>query len=101
MVSVGGEQPTVGRVTSGVPQCSVLGSLLFLIYTNDLSHQLCCPYFMFADDVKAVGNPPKDILQTELDTICRWTFDWNLPPNAIKCKLLVALHSVRPLVSAE
>ena len=96
VVSVGGEQSTVGRVTSGVPQGSVLGPLLFLIYINDLSHQLCCPYFMFADDVKIVGNPSNAMLQTDLDTICRWTTDWDLPLNVDKCNLLVALHSVGP-----
>ena len=81
-------------MTSGVPQGSVLGPLLFLIYINDLSHQLRCPHFMFADDVKVVGNPFNDTLQTDLDIICRWTVDWDLPPDVGKCNLLVASHSV-------
>ena len=51
---------------------------------------------MFADDVKVVGNPTNDMVQADLDTICRWTFDWDLPPNVGKCKLLVASQSVGP-----
>ena len=55
---------------------------------------LRCPYFMFEDDLKVVGNPSDEMLQIDLDTICRWTVDWDLPLNVSKCNLLVVLHSV-------
>ena len=66
------------------------------MYINDLSHQLCFPYFTFVDDVNVVGNPSNDMLQTDLNTIWRWTIDWDLPLNVGKYKLLVALLSVGP-----
>ena len=51
-VSVGGVDSQFSVVSSGVPQGSVLGPLLFLIYVNSLARYLSCSWFAFADDFK-------------------------------------------------
>ena len=65
-------------VTSGVPQGSVLGPLLFLIYVNDLPDG-CQPCFtkLYADDVKVfnkITNPnDRLVLQQSLDQLFQWS----------------------------
>ena len=51
-VSVMGSSSRPRRVISGVPQGSVLGPLLFLIYVNNIASDLTCRYKVFADDLK-------------------------------------------------
>lgn len=76
-------------VLSGVPQGSVLGPLLFNIYTSDLQYILQTRFSMYADDVKLYddsSNP--SILQKDLDAIFLWSQLWLLPLNVGKCVVL-------------
>ena len=53
LVSINGNHSTILPVSSGVPQGSILGPLLFLVYINDLPQYVDnCKIFLFADDMK-------------------------------------------------
>ena len=56
-------------VLSGVPQRSVLGPLLFLIYINDLDDNITCNELKFADDTKVFRNVNTDSGKQHLQTI--------------------------------
>jgi len=81
-------------VTSGVPQGSILGPLLFLIYINDLpnclSQDTLCA--IFADDTKVFRsiNNDQDVkeLQQDINKIAEWGSKWGLTFNIQKCKTL-------------
>ena len=79
-------------VDSGVPQGSVLGPLLFLVYVNDLPNVVQGHIKMFADDTKifsTVTSPRDSIsLQADLDALTQWSDTWMLPFNEEKCKVL-------------
>ena len=85
-------------VTSGVPQGSILGPLLFLLFVNDLpSRTKSFPLLLFADDCKCVATikSPSDqtLLQEDLDHLVQWTYEWLLSVNQSKCKSLRITHS--------
>ena len=79
------------RVTSGVPQGSVLGPLLFIIYINDLQ-DVCNNVYLFADDAKIFRNLrcPKDsdTLQEDINHVMEWFEKWHISVNISKCCLL-------------
>jgi ribonucleases P/MRP protein subunit RPP40 len=89
-VKVGNSYSSVRQVTSGVPQGSVLGPLLFLIYASDLTLQIKNSKSLYADDTKIYANPVTDYhsLQNDLNSIGQWCSDWLLPLNVSKCVVL-------------
>ena len=78
------------KVTSGVPQGSILGPTLFLMYINDLPdtlrHAKC---LLFADDAKIFSRiqciNDCSLLQLDLDNMSRWCADWRITLNVDKC----------------
>ena len=77
-------------VLSGVPQGSILGPLLFLIYINNLSTVTqFCNVFLFADDAKLsktmVHLPDHLHLQQDLDQLHTWSLDSDLLFSINKC----------------
>ena len=79
-------------VRSGVPQGSVLGPLLFLIYVNDLLEYIQSPCIMYADDLKIwraiKDEDDADRVQNDLDFLVQWAASWCLPINAAKCSYM-------------
>ena len=85
-VKVGESLSEPAPVTSGVPQGSVLGPMLFLLYVNDLPELLRSFILMFADDVKLIAaRPDWQQLQRDLDVFYEWSTTWDLPINIGKC----------------
>nr|VZI08040.1 unnamed protein product [Spirometra erinaceieuropaei] len=91
-VHVGDQQSSEVAVKSGVPQGSVLGPTLFLVYVKDCANEVNCDVAMFADDIKIWSTIRSEVdearLQTSLDHLEQWSKDWLLPFNVNKCTFL-------------
>ena len=76
-VVVDGEVSNWKSVLSGVPQGSVLGPIVFLIYINDLDNNITSNVLKFADDTKLFRkvntDGDKQHLQKDLDTLVKWS----------------------------
>jgi hypothetical protein len=91
-VIINGEKSEWSSVTSGIPQGSVLGPILFVLFINDLPDMLKCCVRLFADDTKVFKNikdlSDTEALQEDLDKASDWSDAWLLRFNASKCKVM-------------
>ena len=105
-VVVDGETSASAPVLSGVPQGTVLGPLLFLIYINDMPNTVSQGTFirLFADDCLAYRRiqtaEDQDILQKDLKALNDWTLKWGMRFNPAKCQIMHLARSRKPLAKS-
>ena len=91
-VHISDKQSAKVAVESGVPQGSVLGPILFIVYINDCASKLDCDIAMFADDIKLWRvirtAADEENLQENLNRLQTWSNDWLLPFNETKCNII-------------
>ena len=96
-VVVDGISSSSVSVLSGVPQGTVLGPLLFLIYVNDIASGVSSSIRLFADDcilyrtIKCEAD--SIILQWDLDILSQWSTLWQMKFNVSKCVLICCSRS--------
>ena len=90
-------------IRAGVPQGSILGPLLFLVYINDIVEEIGSHIRLFADDTShfiIVDDPATSAacLNTDLEKISRWAITWLVTFNPTKSEaFLVSRKLSRPI----
>ena len=99
-------------ITSGVPQGSVLGPLLFILFFRDLPATVSSDCALFADDTlvyntscKGDGSPWCCNLQQDMDNVSLWAGSWSITFNASKSAHMVvrrrAMDMNPPVISLQ
>ena len=79
-VLLNGQNYFLKGITSGVSQGSILETLLFLIYINDLSNDLSSSCKLFADDV-SLFSVVDNVTNRDVSKISEWAFKWKMSFN--------------------
>jgi hypothetical protein len=91
-VGIDGDYSDWLPVTSGIPQGSVLGPILFTIFINDLPDSISSNIKLFADDTKLFRAIESNVdictLQEDINNLLKWSSLWQLPFNLDKCKVI-------------
>ena len=101
VVVVDGEKSESAPMISGVPQGTVLGPILFLIFINDLPKNIKANTRLFADDCVVYNTikTTKDcqMLQWDLNTLADWEQRWGMEFHPQKCNVLTCSTSRNPI----
>ena len=92
VVQVNGTRSALANVISGIPQGSVLGPLLFVIYINDILDNIESDGLLYADDTKIFRcitcKQDAQVLQSDLKALEDWSKKWLLSFHPEKCHVL-------------
>ena len=80
LVHVNGDYSNPGKLMCGVPQGSILGPLLFLLYVNDMPQSVSCDLLLYADDSCLLFSDQnfdniENNLNMNFDLLCDWFVD--------------------------
>ena len=93
-VVIGGSSSSSQPLQAGVPQGSILGPLLFLLYVSDMTNDLQSDVHQFADDINLLQssediNSSVAILNNDLSKIIRWAGQWRVTFNPSKTHFML------------
>ena len=99
-VVVSGQSSRSADVLSGVPQGTVLGPILFVLYINDINEGLNSQMRLFADDsivYREIQTSADHLaLESDLNKLHRWAKTWQMDFNVSKCAVLSVTTKRKP-----
>jgi len=99
LVILPGSHSTPIEILAGVPQGSILGPLMFLVYINDIIADINAHIQLFADDTSLfmVVNSPNAtaaVLQSDIDKISSWADKWLVCFNPLKSESMLISRKI-------
>ena len=91
-ISISGETTSCQKIETGVPQGSILGPLLFLLYINDITKcNINCKIALFADDTSILKTNRKNNtdIQQDVNELINWYTANKLSVNLDECEILL------------
>ena len=94
----------MASVRSGVPQGTVLGPILFIVYINDLPARITSQIRLFADEsyiYRVINNSEDSLkLQDDITALLNWEREWSMEYHPDKCKLLRITNKIKIIEGA-
>ena len=104
-VVINGVKSNPRQITASVPQGSILGPLLFLVYVNDLVSDLQTTPYLFADDTSLLHvidpknkNKAFEMINNDLECLSLWASQWRVNYNASKTVYMIISTKTNPVV---